>query len=142
MLKTRTKAIFWIAATFLIGFLLGGGASYFLFLEQVPSQESRSSRPWDRKDTEKEHHSPEEIVERLNRDANLNLSPGQRTQVAEIIRRTREEYDAIAEESRERFSQARHESRDEIRKVLNSQQMSHFDKFLEERKKKREKKAD
>lgn len=142
MLRTRTKAIFWLAATFLIGFVLGGGASYFTFVDQSLPHETRSARPWERKDKDKDHHPPEEIVESLNRDANLNLSLEQRRQVTEIILRTREEYDAIAARSRERFSEARHDSRDQIREVLNPEQMKSFDEFLENRKKKRKQRVD
>ncbi len=120
-MNLRTKAAFWLALTFLVGALLGGGL-YELWLKSSTAD----SRP-DRKPP-----SPEELVSHLDREAGLNLTPDQVQKLQEIFRQRGEQMDREAQRSRDEIRRIRMEAHEQIRGVLTKEQFERFERFKQE----------
>jgi Spy/CpxP family protein refolding chaperone len=122
--ETTRKAAGLVALIFLLGIAIGALGTHF-WGERVWS--ARAERPGRTK-----------IVEDLTRE--VGLTPDQKKQVETIVDDTRTKFDAIHEQERPQYEQARQEGRNRIRALLTPEQLPKFEDFLrrldEERKKK------
>lgn len=120
-MNLRTRAAFWLALTFLVGALLGGG------LHQLWLESSTADWRPDRKPP-----SPEELVAHLNREAGLNLSSDQVQKLQEIFRQRGEQLDREAQRSRDEVRRIRVEAHEQIRGILSPEQFERFERFKQE----------
>ncbi|GAB4220084.1 MAG: hypothetical protein Kow001_00350 [Acidobacteriota bacterium] len=120
-MNLRTRAAFWLALTFLVGALLGGG------LHQLWLESSTADARPDRKPP-----SPEELVAHLNREAELNLTPDQVVKLQDIFRQRGEQLDREAQRSRDEVRRIRMEAHEQIRGVLSAEQFERFERFKQE----------
>lgn len=120
----RSKAFFWLALTFLVGCLLGGGMVYLL---QDSAQASRGER---------KPPSPEEMVAHLDREAQLELDAAQSEKLEGILRLRGEQMDEETRRSKEEIRRIRSEVDVQIRQILSEEQVRKFDQFKAEWRKK------
>ena len=140
MLNNRSKAYLWLTIIFALGVIVGSAVTYVttdgggsLLGNRNESQGGQSKTST----RDHPHRSVEEWVERLNSDADLRLDADQQTRLVAVVQATRERYSEEDSRHKKEFGSIRQESRDQIRKVLTQDQVTRFDKFLEERRAKR-----
>ncbi len=109
------RAYLYFALTFILGVIVGG-AGILLY--------GWYSGRW--------HHGPprpEMVVQYLRKE--LNLSPSQTDQVRQIFKETGKKFQAIYVKSEPQFTAVRDESRNDIRKILNPQQLAKFNAMVQ-----------
>jgi Spy/CpxP family protein refolding chaperone len=102
--------------TFLFGLLIGGVIGRFM----TPWHMMRNWSHEKREDRMLKHFS-----------SKLALDPKQKDQVKEIFKAGRTEMDALTAEFRTKFSTLRTKTADDIRKILNPEQLDKFNKMHE-----------
>lgn len=81
-------------------------------------------------------HGPDQMVEKMRRDLNLNDQQSQ--QIRAILDDTRNQYKSLHTEVRPRYDAIRQQARTRIRAVLTPEQQPGFDAMVAERDAKRE----
>lgn len=122
---TSRKAAGLVVLVFLLGIAIGALGMHYWGERVWGAQAARSGRT--------------KIVEDLTRD--VGLTPDQKKQVEAIVDDTRAKFDAIHEQERPQYDQARHDGRSRIRAILTPEQLPKFEDFLrrlDEERKKRE----
>lgn len=122
---TTRKAAALVVLIFLLGIAIGALGTHF-WGERVWS--ARAERPGRTK-----------IVENLTRE--VGLTSDQQKQVEAIVDDTGAKFDAIHEQERPQYEQARQEGRNRIRAILTPEQLPKFEDFLrrlDDERKKRE----
>ncbi len=116
--SSHGKAIFLVAAVFVLGTALGGVSSYFILKRTVAA----SPAPL----TDQQKHVRR--VERLTNE--LSLTGEQQKRLDEILTELEAQYKAIHDGTVPQIDQARHETRNKIRAILTPEQKPKFEEFL------------
>lgn len=120
-MRSNTKAFFWIVALFLSGTLFGSVLTYYV----VP-----------RADNVRGEHKgggpkpPAEVAKMLKEK--LQLRDDQVPRIQEIIQQGRERYRTIGQDSDQKFQQARAETREKIRALLDAGQKQRYEQWVQE----------
>lgn len=110
-----------------MGVVFGAAGTYLSFQTAADSSRGGGRPPWESRDPKL---SSAELVDRLDQDANLKLSPQQRDQLLMIMEETRLRYREATSDWRAQISHVREESRQRIRAELKPDQMERFDKLI------------
>jgi Spy/CpxP family protein refolding chaperone len=123
-----------VVLVFLTGVIVGTAVGYMVAGLPIPEGRLSGGRGFGgRGDRGGDQTSFEEMVERLDKDADLNLDEPQRMQLEKIMQESREKYREIDKKSRAEFSRVRKANRESIRKLLRPDQMEKFDSHMGER---------
>jgi len=122
--KSKTKAIFSVAALLLSGALFGATLTYYF----APLRARAVAT-----DRGKHRSGPPSAVEvsKVLKDR-LQLREDQVVQLLPILREGRDRYKALGQESEEKFQQARNQTRDKIRAMLDPAQLERYEQFIQE----------
>ena len=154
-MNIRTKASIWMVLLTVSGFILGGVVTYYF----VPSGFSSHARPpWSPRfetrqevdkgrNNENDAANKENGLERRIRLVNmwkdrLDLTQDQAEQFHLIFEAGHQKFMTASEDSRERFSQIRIETDEEIIKVLNPEQTAKYKEIVEAHRIRRERNAE
>lgn len=123
-MKSKTKAIFSVAALLLSGALFGATLTYYF--APLPARAVATDR-------DKHRSGPPSAVEvsKVLKDR-LQLREDQAVRVLSILREGRDRYKALGQESEEKFQQARNQTRDKIRALLDPAQLERYEQFIQE----------
>lgn len=129
-MKSKTKAIFSVAALLLSGALFGATLTYYF----VPLRARAVAA--DRDGRDKHRSGPPSAVEvsKVLKDR-LQLREDQVVRLLPILREGRDRYKALGQESEEKFQQARNQTRDKIRAMLDPAQLERYEQFIQEHEK-------
>ncbi len=103
------------AASLVLAFLLGVG-----YGKWTAQQERWSKFPWEAHTAAKLDHYTRE----------LNLSPEQVSKMQEILERKRERFMEMRKKMRPQFKQLQHDTREEIKSILEPPQQEKFDEMV------------
>jgi len=126
-LNSRSKATFLVLLIFGIGVLFGGTLVFFWAQPRFPFPEGAPG--W--RQEVRNNPSPERSMNYLS-DA-LDLSPSQRTELRRILEESRQQLGEINKESNGRHRAVRRETLEQIRAILEPDQMEQFEEFLAQR---------
>ncbi len=126
-MNSRSKATFLVLLIFGIGVLFGGTLVFFWAQPRFPFPDG----PPGRRQEVRNNPSPERSMNRLS-DA-LDLSPSQRTALRRILEESRQQLGEINKESNGRHRAVRRETLEQIRALLEPDQMEQFEEFLAQR---------
>ena len=122
--STRLKLWLAVAAVFVLGCTTGAllDSAYRLRVDAAREDGREGARG---------HRSPEQMLERMRRD--LNLDDRQAAEVRKIVDETSNEYRSLRSEARPRFDAIRQSARTRIRALLNPEQQKRFDARVAEK---------
>ena len=123
----RSKATFLVLLIFGIGVLFGGTLVFFWAQPRFPFPD----RPPGRRQQVTNNPSPERSMSYLS--DSLDLSPSQRTELRRILEESRQRLGEINQESNRRNRAVRRETLEQIRTILEPDQMEQFEGFLAQR---------
>ena len=127
-MNSRSKATFLVLLIFAIGVLFGGTLVFFWAQPRFPFPDGWSPG---RRQEVRNNPSPGRSMDSLS-DA-LGLSPLQRTELRRIFEESRQQAGEINKESNGRHRAVRRETLDQIRALLEPDQMEQFREFLAQR---------
>jgi len=125
--RTRMRIVLWlvIVVVFALGCVTGASLDSFYRSRAVGSRaETRGP------------HGPDQFVENMRRDLNLNDQQSQ--QIRAILEETRNQYRSLRTEVRPRYDAIRQQARSRIRAALSPEQQQRFDAMIAERDAKRD----
>lgn len=111
--NSKRKAQLIIFATFLLGAFSGGLATYIVQNQQAQKSTTITS-----------------VLTEV--DQRLSLRPEQRSEVETILQDSRQQYKNLKEQSRPQFDAVRQAARGKIRSLLNAEQQTRFDQYVQE----------
>jgi uncharacterized membrane protein len=126
--NSRSKATFLVLLIFGIGVLFGGTLVFFWAQPRFPFPEGWSPG---RRQEIRNNPSPGRGMSYLS-DA-LDLSPSQQTELRRILEESRQQLGEINKESNRRHRGVRRETLEQIRTILEPDQMERFEEFLAQR---------
>ncbi len=127
-MNSRSKATFLVLLIFGIGVLFGGTLVFFWAQPRSPFPDGWSPG---RSQGIRNNPSPERSMSYLS-DA-LDLSPSQRTELRRILEESRQQLGEINQESNRRHRVVRGETLEQIRTILEPDQMEQFEELLAQR---------
>ena len=116
--SAKQKAALWVGVVFLLGASLGGVLGYVFAHRPVSAASQPKSEP------ERRAHR----VQELTRD--LSLTPQQAKQLDVILLQGHTEMKAVRDKTDAQLDQVRQKTREQIRAILNPEQMPRFEEFL------------
>jgi len=126
-LNSRSKATFLVLLIFGIGVLFGGTLVFFWAQPRFPFPDG----PPGRRQEVRGNPSPERSMNSLSNA--LDLRPSQRTELRRILEESRQQLGEINKESNRRNRAIRRETLEQIRILLEPDQMEQFEEFLAQR---------
>jgi len=126
-LNSRSKATFLGLLIFGIGVLFGGSLVFFWAQPRFPFPDRAPGRRQELRN----NPSPERSMSYLS-DV-LDLSPSQRTDLLRILEESRQQLGELNKESNRRHRGVRRETLEQIRAILEPEQMEKFEEFLAQR---------
>ncbi len=127
-MNSRSKATFLVLLIFGIGVLFGGTLIFFWAQPRFPFPDGWSPG---RRQEVRNNPSPERSMNNLS--DTLDLSPSQRTELRRIFEESRQKLGEINKESNGRHRAVRRETLEQIRTLLEPDQMEQFEEFLAQR---------
>lgn len=124
MLTDRHKARLVIAATFLLGIVVGASGRYLFSKQPVSNQSGTNQR----------------MIDELTQV--LRLDSSQKTQVDQVLDETRAQYQNLHDQVKPQFNAIRDTCREHIRAQLSPPQKSLYDQWIKEEDAKRKAKED
>ena len=119
----RVKATLLVLLIFSGGIVLGGMLVFFLVQPRFPGPgRGFSERPQTTSD------QPRGAMDRLS--DGLGLDEAQRTQLDQILRESRQSLNQLNQQTNQRNRAVRESTQEQIRKILDPQQMEQFEEFL------------
>lgn len=126
-MNSRSKATFLVLLIFGIGVLFGATLVFFWAQPRFPFPDG----PPGRLQEVRNNPSPERSMSYLS-DV-LDLSPSQRTELRRILEDSRQQLSEINKESNGRHRAVRRETLEQMRAILEPNQMEQFEEFLAQR---------
>lgn len=121
----RMRLVLWLVIVVVFGLgAVTGAALDGLYRSRASAREARPA------------HSPDQMLEKMRGDLNLNDQQSQ--QIRAILDDTRTQYRSLRTEVRPRYDSIRQQARTRIRAVLSPEQQKRFDAIVAERDAKRE----
>jgi Spy/CpxP family protein refolding chaperone len=117
-MKSKTSAALILLVTFALG-ATAGGIGYHLAQRQVAAVDDRHPNP---------RNAPGHLVKEMAEG--LNMDAAQKTQLEEIVGRSRERYRSLSEQFRPQYDAIRNETRQEIRRILREDQKQRFEELI------------
>jgi uncharacterized membrane protein len=111
--NSKRKAQLIIVATFLLGAFTGGLATYIAQKQQSQNANTVTS-----------------VLTKV--DQRVGLQAEQRAQVESILKDTRQHYKDLKEQTRPQYEAIRTSARAKIRNLLNAEQQTNFDQYMQE----------
>ena len=127
-MNSRSKATFLVLLIFGIGVLFGGTLVFFWAQPRFPFPDGWSPG---RRQEVRNNPSPERGMSYLA--DTLDLSPSQRTELRRILEESRQQLGDINKESNGRHRAVRRETVEQIRTILEPDQIEQFEEFLAQR---------
>jgi Spy/CpxP family protein refolding chaperone len=119
--RSRMRIVLWLMIVVVFGLGCVAGAS----LDSLYRSRASSARG------ERSPHGPDQMLETMRHDLNLNDQQSQ--QIRAILEDTRTQYRALRTEVRPRYDTIRQQARGRIRALLSPDQQQHFDAMIAER---------
>jgi uncharacterized membrane protein len=118
--KSKTWALILLAVVFLLGGVAGAATDRMLGKESAAATDSRRGSDRDRRGSYLDWLAAE-----------LDLSDGQRAQIAAIVEQQREQVSGLWREMRPRYEEVKQQARQEIQEVLNEEQRVAYQALLD-----------